>query len=71
MSIGVHLMNSPHQEAKHFPSSGVKVALLLSTAPSVADAAAQGASSGQGWLGIGLSVLGAVATLAKYPASPR
>lgn len=40
-------------------------------AASVADAAAQGASSGQGWLGIGLSVLGAVATLAKDPASPR
>ncbi|MFS2014820.1 hypothetical protein ACCD06_33870 [Azospirillum sp. CT11-132] len=43
----------------------------VTAAASVADAAAQGASSGQGWLGIGLSVLGAVATLAKDPASPR
>ncbi|ALG75141.1 hypothetical protein [Azospirillum thiophilum] len=43
----------------------------VSAAASVADAAAQGAASGQGWLGIGLSVLGAVASLAKDPSSPR
>lgn len=43
----------------------------VTAAASVADAAAQGASTGQGWMGIGLSVLGAVATLAKDPSSPR
>lgn len=43
----------------------------LSGAATVADAAAQGAASGQGWLGIGLAVLGAAATFARDPASPR
>lgn len=43
----------------------------VSAAATVADAAAQGASSGQGWMGIGLAVLGAAASLAKDPASPR
>lgn len=43
----------------------------VTAAASVADAAAQGASAGQGWLGIGLAVLGAAASLAKDPSSPR
>lgn len=43
----------------------------VTAAASVADAAAQGASSGQGWMGIGLAALGAVASLAKDPSSPR